>query len=152
MPMQSTKPTGESFTYIDVDAVNNRKNIIDNAKCMLTSTAPSRATRKVWHNSILFSMVRPYLKNIALVGKEYCNAIASTGFYVIRPSIHLYPEYIFQLVLSTYVVDGLNKFMKGDNSPSINNEHIEEFLYPIPPANEQQRIICKLYELLPIMK
>ena len=148
MPMQSTKPTGESFTYIDVDAVNNRKNIIDNAKCMLTSTAPSRATRKVWHNSILFSMVRPYLKNIALVGKEYCNAIASTGFYVIRPSIHLYPEYIFQLVLSTYVVDGLNKFMKGDNSPSINNEHIEEFLYPIPPANEQQRIICKLYELL----
>ena len=152
MPMQSTKPTGESFTYIDVDAVNNRKNIIDNAKCMLTSTAPSRATRKVWHNSILFSMVRPYLKNIALVGKEYCNAIASTGFYVIRPSIHLYPEYIFQLMLSTYVVDGLNKFMKGDNSPSINNEHIEEFLYPIPPANEQQRIICKLYELLPIMK
>ena len=152
MPMQSTKPTGESFTYIDVDAVNNRKNIIDNAKCVLTSTAPSRATRKVWHNSILFSMVRPYLKNIALVGKEYCNAIASTGFYVIRPSIHLYPEYIFQLMLSTYVVDGLNKFMKGDNSPSINNEHIEEFLYPIPPANEQQRIICKLYELLPIMK
>ena len=152
MPMQSTKPTGESFTYIDVDAVNNRKNIIDNAKCVLTSTAPSRATRKVWHNSILFSMVRPYLKNIALVGKEYCNAIASTGFYVIRPSIHLYPEYIFQLMLSTYVVDGLNKFMKGDNSPSINNEHIEEFLYPIPPANEQQRIICKLYELLSIMK
>ena len=152
MPMQSTKPTGESFTYIDVDAVNNRKNIIDNAKCVPTSTAPSRATRKVWHNSILFSMVRPYLKNIALVGKEYCNAIASTGFYVIRPSIHLYPEYIFQLMLSAYVVDGLNKFMKGDNSPSINNEHIEEFLYPIPPANEQQRIICKLYELLPIMK
>ena len=152
MPMQSTRPTGESFTYIDVDAVNNRKNIIDNAKCVQTSTAPSRATRKVWHNSILFSMVRPYLKNIALVGKEYCNAIASTGFYVIRPSIHLYPEYIFQLMLSAYVVDGLNKFMKGDNSPSINNEHIEEFLYPIPPAKEQQRIICKLSELLPIMK
>ena len=152
MPMQSTRPTGESFTYIDVDAVNNRKNIIDNAKCVPTSTAPSRATRKVWHNSILFSMVRPYLKNIALVGKEYCNAIASTGFYVIRPSIHLYPEYIFQLMLSAYVVDGLNKFMKGDNSPSINNEHIEEFLYPIPPAKEQQRIICKLSELLPIMK
>lgn len=152
MPMQSTRPTGESFTYIDVDAVNNRKNIIDNAKCVPTSIAPSRATRKLWHNSILFSMVRPYLKNIALVGKEYCNAIASTGFYVIRPSIHLYPEYIFQLMLSAYVVDGLNKFMKGDNSPSINNEHIEEFLYPIPPAKEQQRIICKLSELLPIMK
>ena len=150
--MESIKPCGDSFTYIDVDAVNNKKNIIDNAKHIPTSSAPSRATRKVWHNSILFSMVRPYLKNIALVGIEYSNAIASTGFYVIRPSMQLYPEYIFQLLLSSYVVDGLNKFMKGDNSPSINNEHIEDFLYPIPPTNEQVRIVHRLSELLSTMR
>lgn len=66
MPMESTKPTSE-FVYIDVDAVNNRKNVIDKPKKMKAANAPSRATRKLHKNDVLFSMVRPYLKNIALV-------------------------------------------------------------------------------------
>ena len=73
-------------------------------------------------------MVRPYLKNIALVDDIYKDAIASTGFYVITPSLGYYPAFLFHLMLSNYVVDGLNAFMKGDNSPSINNCHIEDYL------------------------
>ena len=96
-------------------------------------------------------MVRPYLKNIALIGYEHKDAIASTGFYVIRPCSVLNPQYIFKLLLSAYVVDGLNQYMKGDNSPSINNEHIESYLYPIPPYCEQSRIVEKLDGVLPIV-
>ena len=150
LPMQSTKPKGEYFTYIDIDAVNNKANIVDKPKRLPCSQAPSRATRKLEQNCILFSMVRPYLKNIALIGYEHKDAIASTGFYVIRPCSVLYPQYIFKLLLSAYVVDGLNQYMKGDNSPSINNEHIESYLYPIPPYGEQSRIVEKLDDILPI--
>ena len=149
--MQSTKPEGEYFTYIDIDAVNNKANIVDKPKRLPCSQAPSRATRKLEQNCILFSMVRPYLKNIALIGYEHKDAIASTGFYVIRPCSVLYPQYIFKLLLSAYVVDGLNQYMKGDNSPSINNEHIESYLYPIPPYCEQSRIVEKLDGVLPIV-
>ena len=151
LPMQSTKPEGEYFTYIDIDAVNNKANIVDKPKRLPCSQAPSRATRKLEQNCILFSMVRPYLKNIALIGHEHKDAIASTGFYVIRPCSVLYPQYIFKLLLSAYVVDGLNQYMKGDNSPSINNEHIESYLYPIPPYCEQSRIVEKLDGILPIV-
>ena len=151
LPMQSTKPKGEYFTYIDIDAVNNKANIVDKPKRLPCSQAPSRATRKLEQNCILFSMVRPYLKNIALIGYEHKDAIASTGFYVIRPCSVLYPQYIFKLLLSAYVVDGLNQYMKGDNSPSINNEHIESYLYPIPPYGEQSRIVEKLDDILPIV-
>ena len=147
-PMQSIKPSGDYFTYIDIDAVNNTSNIIDNPKKIPCSQAPSRASRKLWDNSILFSMVRPYLKNIALVSDKYSNAIASTGFYVVTPYNFLYSKYIFNLLLSPYVIDGLNQFMKGDNSPSINNEHIESFLYPIPPYSEQLRIVTALDNVL----
>ena len=86
-------------------------------------------------------MVRPYLRNIAIVPERYSNAIASTGFYVITPSCGFHPQYLLLLMLSPYVVDGLNQFMKGDNSPSINNSDIENFLYPLPPINEQRRIV-----------
>ena len=149
LPMQSIKPIGEYFTYIDIDAVNNKVNIIDKAKNILCSQAPSRASRKLEANSILFSMVRPYLRNITMVGEEYKDAIASTGFYVVTPSMLLFTKYIFNLLLSSYVVDGLNQFMKGDNSPSINNEHIEGFLYPVPPVNEQQEIVAEIEKIMP---
>ena len=152
LPMQSAKPSGDVFTYIDVDAVNNKKNIIDNAKLLPTAKAPSRASRKLHTNDVLFSMVRPYLKNIALITEQYSDAIASTGFYVITPTCALSPKYLYHLMLSPYVVDGLNEYMKGDNSPSINNEHIENFIYPLPPLEEQARIVARIDELFEHLK
>lgn len=146
MPMESIKPSSD-FVYIDVDAVNNRKNIIEKPKMVKKENAPSRATRKLHKNDLLFSMVRPYLKKIALVDDKYKNAIASTGFYVITPSLGYYPMFLFHLMLSNYVVEGLNSFMKGDNSPSINNCHIEDYLYPLPPIEEQKRIVNKIDQL-----
>lgn len=37
--------------------------------------------------------------------------------------------------------------MKGDNSPSINKGHIDEWLFPLPPLLEQQRIVQKVENL-----
>ena len=112
MPMESTKPSSD-FVYIDVDAVNNRLNIIDKPKKVRIENAPSRATRKLHKNDLLFSMVRPYLKNIALVDDIYKDAIASTGFYVITPSLGYYPMFLYYLMLSNYVVDGLKFVYEG---------------------------------------
>ena len=139
--MESEKPSGEFFDYIDIDAIDNHLHRIKKTKRMLVSNAPSRASRAVKTGSVLFSLVRPYLENIALVDEKYANSIASTGFYVCNSSGALYPEYMFCLMISGYVVNGLNQFMKGDNSPSISKDNIENWLYPIPPFNEQ-KIIC----------
>ena len=149
LPMESTRPTGEAFIYIDVDAVNNQTHRVDNPKRILTVDAPSRASRKLHESDVLFSMVRPYLRNIALISKELSDAIASTGFYVITPSVGIYSKFLYYLVLSPYVVDGINAFMKGENSPSVNNGHIENFIYPLPPLAEQERIVAKIEELMP---
>ena len=151
IPMESTKPISD-FTYIDVDAVNNKLNIIDNPKKISIDKAPSRATRKLHQNDILFSMVRPYLRNIALIDDAYKSAIASTGFYVITPGTGYFHKFLFYMMLSNYVVDGLNTFMKGDNSPSINNGHIENYLYPLPPLQEQQRIVVQIERLFEQLK
>ena len=49
----------------------------------------------------------------------YIDAIARTGFYVITPSLGYYPMFLFYLMLSNYVVDGLNAFMEGELSPDV---------------------------------
>lgn len=87
--------------------------------------------------SVVFSLVRPYLENIAFIDANLANCIASTGFYVCTSNGALCPEYMFYLMTSDYVIDGLNQYMKGDNSPSISKENIEDWLYPVPPYSEQ---------------
>ena len=94
-------------------------------------------------------MVRPYLRNIAMVTEDDC--IASTGFFVCHGEDCLLPKFCYFQMLSNYVVDGLNDFMKGDNSPSITKTQIEDFLFPLPPLNEQKCIAAKIEELFAVL-
>ena len=146
LPMKSTKPKYKEFKYIDIDSIDNKRYVIRNIKTIKTLNAPSRASRYTQKDDVLFSMVRPYLRNIAKVVIDNC--IASTGFYVCSCIPHiLNPDYCYYLMISDYVVNGLNQFMKGDNSPSINKGHIDEWLFPLPPLLEQQRIVQKVENL-----
>ena len=143
--MKSCKPIGETFKYIDIDAIDNKRQIISNVKILKVANAPSRASRFTQKGDVVFSLVRPYLRNIAIVSENDC--IASTGFYVCHPTEVLLPKYCYHLMISDYVINGLNEFMKGDNSPSINKGDIDNWLFPIPPLAEQKRIVSKIEEI-----
>ena len=138
-PMKSTKPNGTFFKYIDIDSIDNKRQRINKIKELKSKEAPSRACRYTEKGDVVFSMVRPYLRNIAKVTDGDC--IASTGFYICRTSKLMLSDFCYYLMLSDYVVNGLNQFMKGDNSPSINKSNIEDWYYPLPPYKEQQRIV-----------
>ena len=147
MPMESKKPDGEDFYYIDIDAIDNKNQVVTEAKKIKTAQAPSRASRKLHTGDTVFSLVRPYLKNIAYIDEQLSECIASTGFFVCTPNAALNDKYLYNLMVSSYVVDGLNKYMKGDNSPSIRKDDIENYPFPLPPLSEQQRIVERIEEL-----
>jgi type I restriction enzyme S subunit len=147
--MKTTFPSGDTFKYIDIDAIDNKRNVVTSVKVLNTKQAPSRASRYTEKGCVLFSMVRPYLRNIAMVTEDDC--IASTGFFVCQGNGCLSPKFCYYQMLSNYVVDGLNDFMKGDNSPSITKAQIEEYIFPLPPLNEQKRIVAKIQELFAVL-
>ena len=147
-PMESTRPAGTTFDYIDIDTIDNGKQVVAFPKVVATENAPGRASRKLHAGDTVFSMVRPYLKNIAYIDESLSNAIASTGFFVCTPKNFADKRYVYNLMKSPYVVDGLNAFMKGDNSPSIRKNDIENYPFPLPPTlAEQQRIVSRIESL-----
>ena len=84
LPMKSVKPCNEDFLYIDIDSIDNKHQVINKIKTIKTFDAPSRASRYTQKDDVVFSMVRPYLRNIAKVVNNNC--IASTGFYICSPN------------------------------------------------------------------
>ena len=146
-PMETKRPQGEKFRYIDIDAIDNKKQQVTAPKIFLVKDAPSRASRKLQTGDTIFSMVRPYLMNIAYIDDSISDSIASTGFYVCTPTENVNPQYLYYLMTSPYTVEGLNQYMKGDNSPSIRKDDIENYAYPIPPLPEQQRIVDRIESL-----
>ena len=146
--MTTKKPDADFFDYIDIDSIDNKKHIVTSPKHLPSNEAPSRASRGLQYGSVVFSLVRPYLKNIAFINENLTDCIASTGFYVCNSNGSFFPPFMFYLMLSEYVINGLNEYMKGDNSPSISKENIETWLYPVPPFEEQKCIVGKISELL----
>ena len=145
--MESQKPEGEIFRYIDIDSIDNRNQRVVEPKVLRVDEAPSRARRKVHSGDTVFSMVRPYLKNIAYIDETLNDCIASTGFFVCKPSGFVNSKFLYWMMVSPYVVDGLNRYMKGDNSPSIRKDDVENYKYPLPPLKTQQRIVDHIESL-----
>lgn len=130
------------FTYIDIASINNQSNKVTNPTRININKdkIASRARQQLDNSDILFSVVRPYLKNIAMVPNNAEYKVGTTGFYVLKPFSLIDREYIFYLVLSKYVIKNMTRKMKGDNSPSIRKGDLQGLIIPFPPLEEQSRI------------
>ncbi|WP_032078021.1 restriction endonuclease subunit S [Clostridium drakei] len=144
--MTTKKPSNknEFFQYIDIDAIDNKNQRVAEPKIIKVKEAPSRASREVLEGDVIFSTVRPYLRNIALITDEYKDCIASTGFYICRSNGVLISKYLYYLLCSEKSINYFTSMMKGDNSPSIRKEEFESLNIPVPPLKEQQRIVDKI--------
>lgn len=132
----------DEFTYVDVSAIDNQQKIINGARLLLGSEAPSRARKLLRANDVLVSTVRPNLNAVALVPSEIDGQVGSTGFCVLRamPSRAL-PEYLFYFVRSQRFVDALAGLVAGALYPAVTDSQVLDQKLPLPSLSEQRRII-----------
>ena len=139
-----TKEPDKQFYYIDIDSIDNSNQIIRDPKLITGKEAPSRARQVVKQSDILFSTVRPYLKNIALVDGIYDGQVASTGFSVIRVTEGVDNKYLFYYLKSDGFLNELKRYYRGANYPAISDSNLFHQEFPLPPLDTQRKIVAIL--------
>jgi type I restriction enzyme, S subunit len=137
------------FTYIDVTAINKELGYIADAKTLSASEAPSRARKLVQKNDVIYSCVRPYLLNIAIVDTEIIPPpIASTAFAILYGFDLVLPKYLWVILRSPFMIESVESKMRGQAYPAINDADFAILPMPLPPLAEQHRIVAKVDELM----
>lgn len=151
LPFESRDPADDpnrEVDYIDIGSIDNSLQRIATPKRMLGRDAPSRARRVVRQGDVLFSTVRTYLKNIAVVPPELGAAYTSTGIAVLRPSIATDSSFLFRWVSSSQFIQDISKAQDGTMYPAVSDRDVASARILLPPLAEQRRIVAKLDALI----
>lgn len=147
-----TKPE-EDFCYIDIGSIDNQHQKLSAVETIIPpEKAPSRARKIICKGDIIYSTVRPYLHNMCIIDRNFSKMpIASTGFAVFTCHADFYNEFLFYYLMSPDFDSYANNVenSKGVAYPAINDTRLYKALIPLPPVDEQHRIIDKIKSVLP---
>lgn len=111
---------------------------------------PSRAKRKVKHNSILFSTVRPNQLHYGIIKSQPKNFLVSTGFTVIDiDETKANADFIYYYLIQKDIIQHLQAIAEQSTSayPSIKASDIEDLIISIPDLETQRKIAAILSAL-----
>ena len=145
--LTSKSEDDREILYVDISSIDNESNRIAAPKRMKLADAPSRARQKIHAGDVLFSTVRPYLRNIAPVEQALDGEIASTGFTVLRGAEGIEPGYLFYKTISHDFVSALTGEQYGVSYPAVKEDQVKEQPLELPPTAEQRRIVERIEAL-----
>lgn len=129
----------DNIKYYDISSVES--GIVSINGEIPLSSAPSRAKRIVRSNDTILATVRPGNRSFYFFKSAYENAIASTGFAVLRPNIdETDPRFLYYLVTEPIFTAYLVAYEQGANYPAVNPDIIGSKPIKIPPLPTQRRI------------
>ena len=134
----------DAINYIDISAIDNINNVITMPTPYIFEEAPSRAQQVVQLGDVIVSMVRPNLKNIAIVNCDYDNLIASSGFCVLRARKEMTIPFLFYIVKSDAFTMYLMDRVSGANYPAVRESDITDYITIVPPISLQQEFADKI--------
>ena len=139
----------EPFTYIDVTAINKEAGVVSEPRVLSAAEAPSRARKVTKKGDVIYSCVRPYLLNVAVIAEDFDPMpIASTAFAVLDGYGLVLARYLWIALRSPFMVAKVEQNMRGQAYPAINDADFAVLPLPLPPLPEQHRIVAKVDELM----
>ena len=104
-------------------------------------------------NDIVLAKITPCFQNLkSAIMKELINSVGAgtTELHVFRPYIGTYNDYYLWLFKSPQFISTCVKNMTGTaGQKRVPTNYIKNFAVPLPPLEEQRRIVARIEELLP---
>ena len=100
---------------------------------------------RFYKGDVLYGKLRPYLKKV-LVAPE--DGVCSTEIIPFRGYGNIESRYIMYIMKSPYIDKIVNSITHGMNMPRLGTKNALELLIPLPPINEQKRIVEKVDQLM----
>ena len=146
---QDPTETGRAqVRYLEISGIDAATHRVVSADPTSSSSAPSRCRQVLRSGDTVFSTVRPYLERIAYVDDDLDDEFASTGFCVLRPTPVLDPRFLFFFAISPMMLDQVLPMQKGVSYPAVLDKEVRTCAIPVPPLDEQRRIVAILEEHL----
>ena len=132
------------YKYIELANIANNGEITN---CMMAQghDLPSRARRKVAMGDVIVSSIEGSLSSIALIEKEYEQALCSTGFHVLNSQV-FNSDTLLVLMKSMIGQLQLKKGCSGTILTAINQDELSNMILPKIPDEKQTQIQQKVIE------
>lgn len=98
--------------------------------------------------NVLYSKLRPYLLKVLVAPAD---GICTPEIVPFSLYGKILPEYIVAFLKSPYVDGVINAVTYGVKMPRVGTQTMTSLLLPLPPLNEQQRIVNKINEVMPVV-
>ena len=99
---------------------------------------PNGIRHRFQEGQVLYSKLRTYLNKVLIADKS---GFCTTEIIPITPIEGLLPEYLNIYLRSPYFLDYSNSCGYGVKMPRLGTQEARKAIIPIPPLNEQRRII-----------
>lgn len=94
---------------------------------------------------VLYGKLRPYLNKVVVADD---NGFCTTEIIPIRGYSGVFPKYLMYSLRSPRFLDYVDSKTYGTKMPRLGTEDANNSLFPLPPTNEQKRIVAKVDELM----
>lgn len=138
-------------TFVPMPAVDALSGTIDQAEIKPFGTVKKGYTY-FEENDVLFAKITPCMENGKhAIARNLLNkfGFGTTEFHVIRPSQSITPEWIHFFVRQPRILQDATAYFTGSvGQQRVPKEFLENLLIPLPPIEEQRRIVAILSERL----
>lgn len=146
-------PSRQNFEYYENGSIPWLKTgdlndgIIDKTSEKITEKALKETSVKVNKpGNLLVAMYGATIGKLGIVGEELTTNQACCGCDIFTGT---YNWFLFYYLL--FSRKALIKMGAGGAQPNISKTKIEKFIFPLPPFNEQKRIVIKIEQLIPLV-
>ena len=105
-----------------------------------------KSSKNIFNKSdVIYGKLRPYLDKVVIADEP---GVCTTEMIPLRGYADILPEYLRWVMKSPYFIEYANNSTHGMNLPRMGTEKARLALIPLPPKEEQYRIVAKVDELM----